>query len=126
MHPFGRIATALAVILGLACSSHAASLFAAPATSSFDIWSYETTYCTILNTRTSDLTVTIRTHKYNGNIVDDSGPVTLPSENGYSFTMSQSAQYCEFVVAGSTKSVRAMAISKSAATGDYTVATPAQ
>lgn len=126
MNSIGRFTATLAMLLGLAGTSHASSVFAAPATAPYGIWLFETTYCTVLNTRTVPLEVTVRTHQYNGAVVQDTGPIQLQPEAGSSLSMDPGASYCEFEVSGSSKSVRGMAVSRSAASGHYTIATPAE
>lgn len=126
MNPFRRIVTTLAATLALAGTSHAANLFAAPAVSSSGLWTPETTFCTLLNTRTYPVTVTIKTHNHLGAVIDDSGPITVLPDAGTWLAASDKANYCEFIVDGSTKSVRAMAVARSNTTNLYTIAVPAQ
>src|SRR4029453_9215170 len=87
---------------------------------------YETMYCTVVNARTTPVTLTIESLDFFGQVVDSSGSIQLAPEEATSLQASANANHCKFAVAGSTKGVVAHAVSARDDNNQYTIAVPAQ
>lgn len=115
----------VAATLGLpGATAYAAGrmLATAPAIAAYP--SNQTIDCSIVNLNSSPSNVTIDLVDYSGNVVQ-TGTFTLLPSQGYAVgDVSGNGAWCRFIVDGSPKTYRAMAIYDNHST--YTVAVPAQ
>ncbi len=110
-----------AISLALSTSVRAADLYTSLCNSP-----YETMYCTVVNARTSPVTLTIESLDYFGHVVDSSGSLQLAPEEATALKATSTATRCKFAVVGSPTSVVAQAISARDDNNQYTIAVPAQ
>jgi len=100
------------------------ALVTAPAESPFG--NSTALYCQAVNAGTKPIDVTIESHNATGAVVSTKGPLTLaPGEVGF-FLETLAAHYCRFVVNGSKRNVRAMAIYYDGPGQRYLFSVPAQ
>jgi hypothetical protein len=121
MKTLTRALSIAAIGVALSTTARAADLYTGLCNSP-----YETTYCTVVNARTTPVTLTIESIDYFGQVIDSSGSIQLAPEQATSLKASDTAIRCKFAVDGSTKSVVAQAVSARDDNNQYTIAVPAQ
>src|SRR5262245_7780330 len=116
-----RVLGLAAIGVALSTTTRAADLYTALCDSP-----YETMYCTVVNGRTTPVTLTIESLDFFGKVVDSSGSIQLAPEQATSLKAGSTATHCRFAVDGSTKGVVAHAVSARDDNNQYTIAVPAQ
>jgi hypothetical protein len=119
-----RLAVGLALVVSSAVWAGTQALVTAPAQVPFGVATV--LYCQAVNAGTKPVDVTFESHNASGAVVSTLGPQTIaPGAVGF-FAESGLADYCRFVVNGSKKNLRAMAIYYDNVGGRYLIAVPAQ
>jgi hypothetical protein len=126
MKKLSRIVTLALAGATLAAPAGASTLYTSMADSPYQLVKGEAMFCTVVNARPTPVKVTVRTKDAVANVVDDSGPVTLAADQGYTLLATGNSTYCTFDVDGSSKNVVAQAIYARNDNDQYTVAVPAQ
>jgi hypothetical protein len=114
-----------AVVVGLAAPSRAATLYTAPAESGQGQVP-DMMRCSVLNTSSAPITVTMDGMNYKGDVVDSSGTLTVGPDEGPMRGLSNGAVYCRFTVSVSAKKVVAGAFYTSFSDGKLVSYVPAQ
>jgi hypothetical protein len=121
MNATKRVLSIAAIGVALCATARAADLYTGLCSAPF-----ETMYCTVVNGRTTPVTLTIESLGYSGQVVDSSGSIELAPEQATYLQATDPAVRCKFAVDGSTKGVVAHAISARDDNNRYTIAVPAQ
>jgi hypothetical protein len=109
--------------LALTAPAQAAVVRTAPASAAY---AGAVLLCEDVIAKSSMVTITIEARDYNGNLIDSIGPYPDSGGGASSWAPDPGAAYCKFIIAGSSKSIRAQAVYVDPATGHRMVAIPAR
>lgn len=93
-----------AALFGLASPSRAAILYTAPAETGLGAVQ-ELMYCSVVNTSSAPITVTVDGMNYKGDVVDTTGPLAIGPDESPIRALLNGSVYCRFTVSGSARKV---------------------